>query len=309
MRKLLNVVAREYLERRTKGALTEKEMNELGNTLCLTAYYGGVLEMKQLARYAGVNPQKFSKDIRKIVDKFYGKRLYTRAMDEQIWSERTPELESFLASMAAGLVEYGYWIDTADEPESRVVARKTVAQFAPATIVSSKSEFKGYLATIEYLWASIEDKGSVREARPTTWIKRRYGRQKANEDVSAFLARLSEHSDLKSRKALIELKVAALSNWQDCQDGRRPDWVATTHALIAKALGDEDDGEEARATPPIGCKFQAPPKNPPRNRWVFLVTLSSEVREGAVGFGHTMAIFLLLEGSASFVVGVDNLEL
>ena len=32
---------------------------------------------------------------------------------------------------------------------------------------------------------------------------------------------------------------------------------------------------------------------------------AGKVREGAVGFGHAVGVFFFLEGSTSFVVGID----
>lgn len=255
MRKLLNVVARDYLEQRMQHALDEKEMDELGNALCLIAYYGGMLDMRRLAHYAGETTRKFASDIRKIAGKFYSKKLYRRAEDRQIWEDRAPgQTEGFLIALAAGLIEYGYWYDTPNEPESHLVARETIKQFEatspeqfiPATIVSSRSELKGYVATIEYLWYSIDSNDDILLA---DWIANRYGKKsKMRTNIDRFLdvfIRYLERDPVDNPYAVLtELKIEARKNWQDCQNGLRPDWVVSTPSLLARASKEDDDDDD-----------------------------------------------------------------
>ena len=103
MKELLNTTITEYLEERTLGALNHEEMNALGNAVGLIAYYGGTLDMKQLAYFSGMSPQKFVKDIQFIIGKFYHDELYSQARDSAIWEtgERLKR-EEFLIAIAAG---------------------------------------------------------------------------------------------------------------------------------------------------------------------------------------------------------------
>ena len=218
MKELLNKTVLEYLEERTNGELTHEETNALGNAISLIAYYGGMLDMKQLAYYSGMSSQKFNKDISSILCKFYRLELYSGADDRAIWAESERlRREEFLIAIAAGLVERGYWNDTPVEPDERRIAREVIANIAPATIVQSKPVFKGYLAVIEYLWFSVQGN----DLKPDVWMRQRYG-AKAKKDVKAridaFLDALAVYDkdtdEDSSRMLLTDLKRRALKIWR-----------------------------------------------------------------------------------------------
>ena len=211
MKELLNRTTLNYLRDRAGGVLTPEETNILGNAINLIAEYGGMLDTKQLAYYAGTGTRKLTLTIQSAISKFMHNELY--------WEKARPTREKFLLALAAGLIEYGYWVETDSEPEERKIARKTISAMAPATIVGNRAEFKGYLAVIEYLWFSVQGN----DLKPKVWMHQRYGsKSDIKPKIDAFLDALAVYGkdadERSSRMLLTDLKIEALKIWRHEDD-------------------------------------------------------------------------------------------
>lgn len=222
MRELLHETVKEYLGHRLQ--LNEPEMDEIGCAISAIAYFGNMPEMDDLADYVGVSLQKFVKDVCALANESFDGEVFKHARDNYLWLER-PTPRSFLVAIAAGLIEYGFWTESYKESEERMVARETIRAIAPASVVRSPSEFRGYVATIEYLWYSIRGF----DTKPNKWIRDRYGAKSGRrKDINNFLTAVVKRSgyefdqeiEKKPSMLLTGLKRRAKNNWRDCQEGR-----------------------------------------------------------------------------------------
>lgn len=184
MRDLINGTVQEFLSVRMN--LDSVQQNTLGNAIELLAYYGGMLNIKDIASFSGLSTERFLKDIRSITGEIHYGDMFNRAKDNHRWVDR-PSTEEFLCSMTAELIEYGWWVETAEEPSDRKIAREFLSRIAPASIVRRPSELRGYLAVLEYLWCSMRGM----DLKPASWIKRRYGaKSDAKKDIKGYLTAL-----------------------------------------------------------------------------------------------------------------------
>lgn len=231
MKELLNKTCLDYLGERMHGMLpSNDEINILGNAISLIAYYGDMPEMKNLAHFVGMGHRKFTREVQDIIYQFYDEEIYLRDRDQNLWRGARASKEEFLIAMAAGLIEFGYWVETPKEPRERAIARQTLAQIAPATIVRTRSELKGYLAVIEFLWFSA----CGDELTPKAWIRQRYGaRSHMKQRVDAYLDILAMYSGRDSSKLIMpDLKQQVLQNWRQEDTAIPPEKTLPSDVIV-----------------------------------------------------------------------------
>lgn len=184
MKELKDSTTAAYIISRT-GLKEGEELDVLGNAVCLTAYYGDMLEIDQIAFFCGMTKRKFRKKLQNALDTIY---FVTGALelssDSYLW-EIKPDVYEFVYSMAAGAISVGYYPETQVEPFNRRYVREWLNHFFLPGSIRSAATFRGYLAVLEYLTSYLR---GTTELTPTTWLRCRYGTDRAQKDVKAFLS-------------------------------------------------------------------------------------------------------------------------